>query len=254
MTRPPTIPSSRPSFVLSAAFKLVVAPDSDALGRTAASMIADQLRAKPDSVLCTAGGASPIPAYAHLANIAREQTSHIRIVKLDEWLDLKMTSPQTCESFQRRHLLGPLAIPDHRYLTIKSQPADPDAECKRVSAAIARFGGIDLAILGIGLNGHLGLNEPGGALQPFCHIEQLSPATLRHPMLHGAAAGTRRGITLGMHEILGARRILLIATGPQKAEPIRTLLSREITTGFPASFLWLHPDVTCLCDHAAAPQ
>ncbi len=237
----------------SRAFKLLVATDPETVGRTAASMIAHQFRAKPDTVLCTASGASPIPTYDHLASLTPGQTGQIRIVKLDEWLGLPMTDPHTCESFHRRHLLTPLAISDDRYVTINSQPADPGAECARVSAAIAQLGGIDLAILGIGRNGHLGLNEPNAALHPFCHVEHLAPASMQHPMLDGAIPGVHRGITLGMHEILSARRILLLATGPQKAAPIRTLLARQVTTTFPASFLWLHPDVTCLCDAAAAP-
>lgn len=240
--------------MLTPAFKLRVAADPESVGRLAGAMIADHLKAKPDMVLCTASGASPVSAYAHLAHLAQGQTSQIRIVKLDEWLGLPMADPHTCESFLRGHVLTPLAIPDDRYLTIDSQPADPGAECARVSAALARLGGIDLAILGIGANGHLGLNEPSSTLDPFCHVEHLTAASMQHPMLQGTSPGIYRGITLGMGDILGARRILLLATGSQKAAPLCTLLTRQVTTSFPASLLWLHPDTTCLCDHAAAPQ
>lgn len=127
-------------------------------------------------------------------------------------------------------------------------------ECRRIESEIQASGGIDLAILGIGVNGHIGLNEPAEILQSGCHVADLAPTTAGHTMLEGMADRVTRGLTLGMRDILGARRILLLAFGEQKAKPILELLKKRVTARFPASFLWLHPNVTCLCDQAAAPD
>jgi galactosamine-6-phosphate isomerase len=102
------------------------------------------------------------------------------------------------------------------------------------------------------MNGHIAMNEPAPSLRPFAHVARLTRATLSHPMLADAKSLPTHGLTLGMAEILAAREILLLVSGAGKREPLRNLLRHEITTGFPASFLWLHPNWTLLCDDEAA--
>ena len=189
-----------------------------------------------------------------MAADGRFPSDRMSIVKLDEWLDVPLGDPHTCESFLRRHLLDPLGLPDERYIGFDSQPADAQSECRRVEAEITRAGGIDLAILGIGVNGHIGLKEPAEYAQLSCHVSDLAPTTIEHSMLQGVTHHVHRGITLGIRDIRNARRILLLAFGDRKAEAVGTLLSQQISSRFPASFLWLHPSVTCLCDQDAAPQ
>lgn len=239
------------------AFTLFVAPDEEEASRQASLIIADQIGEKRNSLLCAASGSTPARTYAMLADMATEDrvpTDQTSIVKLDEWLGLPLDDPHTCESFQRKSLLEPLDISAERYIGFNSEPADEQVECQRIEAEIAQAGGVDIAILGIGVNGHIGLNEPADYLRSGCHVADLAPTTIEHAMLEGVSERVRRGITMGMRDILGARRILLLAFGEHKAEAIRQLLSKRVSTQFPASFLWLHPDVMCICDRAAAPQ
>ncbi len=117
---------------------------------------------------------------------------------------------------------------------------------------VAAEGPIDLCVLGLGVNGHLALNEPAASLLPTAHVARLSQASLRHPMLANSPKLPAYGLTLGMADILVSRDILLLVSGVNKREPLKRLLRREITTEFPASFLWLHPNWTLLCDQNAA--
>ena len=233
----------------------MVARDAEQVAQAAAALIADQVSAKPDSVICVATGATLTRAYALLAERASQcqfPTDRLRLVKLDEWLGLPMRADQSCDSYLRKHLLGPLNIPDENYIALDSEAPDTDAECERVIAAIAAAGGLDLAVLGIGTNGHLGLNEPGDSARPFCHVSMLTAETAGHAMLAGIDVAVTRGVTLGIGDVLRSRRILLLATGGHKAEAMRRLKRGTVTPALPASFLWLHPDVTCLCDAEAA--
>ena len=103
-------------------------------------------------------------------------------------------------------------------------------------------------MLGLGVNGHLGFNEPGPHLHPYAHVARLSADSLRHAMLDQARTRPTHGLTLGMADLLQARQVLLLVSGAAKSGPLRKLLAGEITTDFPASLLWLHPNVTLLCD------
>jgi len=232
-----------------------VCHDHEALSRKAARRIRNVLARKPDSLLCAAGGATPLRTYQLLAeHHTREPEAFgkMRLVKLDEWGGLEMNDPGSCENQMQTLLLAPLRIPAERYFGFDSNPADPEADCERVRRRLAAEGPIDLCVLGLGLNGHLAMNEPAASLKPASHIARLAEATLAHPMLAKAKSPPTYGLSLGMAEILASRQILVLVGGTKKREPLRRLLRPEITTEFPASFLWLHPKCTLLCDRDAA--
>jgi galactosamine-6-phosphate isomerase len=176
----------------------------------------------------------------------------LRILKLDEWGGLEMNDPSSCEGQLRDYLIEPLGVSSARYISFTSNPANPPAECARVGRLLKEEGPIDLCVLGLGMNGHIAMNEPAASLQPWTHIAQLAESTLRHPMLTGSRTVPTYGLTLGMAEILSSREILLLVSGTNKREPLKCLLKREITTNFPASLLWLHPNCTLLCDREAS--
>jgi galactosamine-6-phosphate isomerase len=231
--------------------------DHEAMSRCAADLILEELEKTPDLVLVAASGATPRRTYELVASSDRAKIgssagSPIRVVKLDEWLGLAPDDPATCDRDLLTCLLQPLKIPPHNYLGFQSDPDDPEQECTRIREALAAIGRIDLCVLGIGTNGHLGFNEPGDSLPAFAHVAELSATSLRHGMLQAARSQPRGGLTLGMAEILSARRILLLASGPHKRAPIQTLASARLSTQFPASFLWLHDDVWCILDREAA--
>ena len=231
-----------------------VAKSHEQLSQKAATLILEIVRQKPDLLLCLASGSTPTRSYERLAaqRQAKSTFQRVQIVKLDEWGGVDMNNPITCEQYLQRHVLDPLDIPPDRYEGFNSNSADPSSECARIERWITRNGPIDLCVLGIGTNGHIAFNEPGRALQPFSHVATLSDHSLQHPMLQASEHPPQYGLTLGMAEIMQARRILLLVSGSHKQAVLQQLCEREISSQLPASFLWLHPNVVCLCDEDAA--
>lgn len=231
-------------------------PDHEAISQRAADWLCERLRERPDSLISLAAGGTPARLYELLAERGRAEPALVascRFIKLDEWGGLAMDDPATCEHQLRRLLIDPLAAGD-RYTAFQSQPEDPAAECARIAAWLEANGPIDVAVLGLGINGHIGFNEPADALRPHAHVAKLSDASLTHDMLGRTTSRPTFGITLGMADLLQAREVLFLASGPAKREPLRRQLRGELTTLFPASFLHLHPRVTLLCDKAAYPE
>lgn len=229
----------------------------DRMSEAAADAIVDAAEGTQDLLWCVATGSTPTDTYELLAERPPTSTAPVRnarILKLDEWGGLAVEDPATCEQYLRRHVLGPLGVPEHHYVGFESDPDDPEAECQRIRQWLAEHGPIDLCLLGLGRNGHLGLNEPGPSLEPFSHVADLSAHSQQHRMLDEAERPPRYGLTLGLAEILQARQILLLVSGSRKQEALDRLVQPEVSTQFPASFLWMHPQVRCLCDHAAAPS
>ena len=192
-------------------------------------------------------------AYGLFAKRAANELSLVdrcRLVKLDEWGGLPMNDPATCEQHLRNTLVTPLAMAD-RYIGFESRPVNVEVECARVAKWLDENGPIDLCVLGLGLNGHIGFNEPADFLQPHCHVAQLSDASFAHSMVSGCDTRPTYGLTLGMVDLLRSRHILMIVTGETKRGPLERLISGRITTVFPASLLQLHGDVCVVCDAAA---
>ena len=237
--------------------RTAIEPDYEQMSRRAAGEIVGDLRERPNLLLCVATGSSPTRTYELLAEQRRENPdlfSRLRVLKLDEWGGLPEDDPGTCESYIRRHILGPLGVSPDRYLTFRGDAADPVDECRKLQAVLEQHGPIDLCVLGLGVNGHLGFNEPSDALHPGPHVAPLTEQSLGHPMVRHARGRVRHGLTLGMGDILCSRRILVLVNGPHKRDPLRRLLTPQVSTGFPASLLWLHPDVTVLADAEAAAE
>jgi galactosamine-6-phosphate isomerase len=236
-------------------FLFFVQSDYEEMSRRAARYLSTRVREKPDLLLCTATGGTPTRAYELFARSFdghRAEVSRLRVIKLDEWGGLPADDEGTCEAYLQRHLLGPLGVTDDRYTGFRPGAADPAAECDAVATALDEKGPVDVCVLGLGVNGHLGFNEPGPALQAHPHVAKLSEASLDHPMVRHARGTDLYGLTLGMGDILHSRSILLLVNGAHKREALRRLITGPVATEFPASMLWLHPDVTCLCDADAA--
>jgi galactosamine-6-phosphate isomerase len=232
-----------------------VCDDLEAVSRNAAQRILHALSRKPDLLLCPASGFTPLRTYELLAEHAAQHAADfrsLRVVKLDEWGGLAPDDPGACEAQIKTLVMGPLGITADRYFGFASNAADPQAECERIRRRLATEGPIDLCVLGLGMNGHIAMNEPAAFLQASAHVASLTESTLRHPMLADARSKPAFGLTLGMADLLASREILLLVSGAAKREPLRKLLRREITTNFPASFLWLHPNWTLLCDRESA--
>jgi galactosamine-6-phosphate isomerase len=150
-----------------------------------------------------------------------------------------------------KKLLDPMKVKRSRYQLFRSNSPNPERECERMARWLAANGPIDVCILGLGLNGHVAMNEPNRALNPYIHVATLARSSSRHPMLKSAQHRPRYGLTLGLHQILSSRKILLLVSGEGKRPILKKLLQSPVTTNLPASFLWLHPNTTVLCDQAA---
>lgn len=229
-----------------------VFPDHERASQHVAEWLVEHLRHKPNAVVCLATGATPMRAYTLFAERAVNERSLVdrcRLVKLDEWGGLPMDDPATCEQHLRSTLVAPLRMTD-RYIGFESQPANAEAECVRVAKWLDENGPIDLCVLGLGVNGHIGFNEPAAFLQPHAHVARLADATLAHSMVKHCDTRPKYGLTLGMVDLLRSRHILMLVTGASKRRPLERLISRRITTEFPASLLQLHGDVQLICDTA----
>lgn len=237
--------------------RLFVADTAKHIAPFTADRIEATLQHKPDAVFCAATGASPLTTYRELArraSSAPESFARFRLVKLDEWGTLSADDPASCEAYLRQELVSPLKISEDRYLAFAGNAPDPTAECARIDRQLDRWGRIDLSILGLGVNGHIGFNEPADALSETAHVAKLSDASLNHAMLTRTSAKPTHGLTLGMGQLLRSRQIILIVQGKTKTDPMHRLLTKQISTEFPASLLWLHPDFTIVTDREALAE
>jgi galactosamine-6-phosphate isomerase len=219
----------------------------------AGSFVISEIQKNETMLLCAATGNSPAGLYQEMAGKSASQRrifKNLKVIKLDEWGGVPENHPVTCEYYLRNRLLDPLEISAKNYISFASNPLESEEECKRIQSALDQQGPIDLCILGLGNNGHLGFNEPGPSLEPHCHVVKLSEASLQHTMVRSMEIKPPFGLTLGMKDILSARKILLLIAGENKEPVINRLLQRTISTELPASFLWLHQDVECIIDQS----
>ncbi len=226
----------------------------EALSSRARDIILKQLSLKKDLLFCAATGGSPTCTYELLAeeySASPDLFDEVRIIKLDEWGGLPMQHAGTCETYLQKHLLTPLDISADRYISFRSDSPDPQKECERIQQFLDKEGSIDICILGLGMNGHIALNEPAETLMLNCHVAHLTDQSLQHPMISDSEMKPEYGITLGMSDIFCSKLIILLISGSSKKEITKLFLSKEITTWLPASLLWLHPNVICLIDNDA---
>lgn len=227
----------------------------DTLSQKASDLLLTCIENKPDAVICLATGATPLLTYQYMATKARQRQtdlSKVTFVKLDEWVGLPLQTPGTCEHFLQQHVMQPLALREDQLIGFRSEGID-ETECLRVIHQIAQRGGLDLCVLGLGKNGHLGLNEPSMTLEPACHISVLDEKTRSHAMLQQAGKPVEYGITLGLKDIINAREVLMLIAGEGKKDAVELFLSKKISTLTPASLLWLHGKLTCLVDGSVYP-
>lgn len=228
--------------------KIINVHNYDALSKQGADILLDALRAKKDINICLATGSSPAKMYEYFVNTINEEKidiSNMTFTKLDEWHGVPKESSFTCDTFIKEHLLDKLLMQPKRVIAFDSETKDVDADLKRVQDQIDACP-IDIMILGLGMNGHLGLNEPGDSLTLPCHYAELDEKTKTHDMVNDQKV--EGGITIGLKGIFDSKKVLMIVTGSRKEEAFKAFMSQKITTNIPASLLWLHQDCTTLID------
>ncbi len=232
--------------------------DEDAVARAVAARVMKALRARPATVLGLPTGRTPVRLYARLRDAyaaGKVDFSRATSFNLDEFVGLPAEHPASYRSFMERHLFGAVNLPARRIHFLNGMAPDLEAECRRYEAAIRRAGGIDLQILGIGGNGHIGFNEPAAGLSADSHLARLLPGTRRSnaDLFDGRVRDVPwEALSMGVGTILRSRAVILMATGASKADAIAGTVRGPVTTRLPASLLQLHGDVEVVLDEAAA--
>jgi glucosamine-6-phosphate deaminase len=221
-----------------------------------AADLAARLRDEPRLRLCLPTGDTPSPVYARLAALAQAGAAPFgaaTIVALDEYLDLAPGHPARCDVRLRRELLDLLPVPPAAFHRIEVDDPDPAAAAARIDAVAAD--GLDLALLGLGANGHVGLNEPGSYADAPTRVVRTSAASRRAAAdRYGADPAPTAGITLGVARLLEAREIWLLVTGDRKASILARALEAPKGPDCPASWLRRHPALRVIADDAAAAR
>jgi len=236
--------------------KVITLNDEVAIGQAIGDRFCTLVQENPAAVLGLATGASPLPTYCRM--IARFHAGEVSFAKvhtfnLDEYCDLPATHPQSYRSFMQAQLFSQLNIDLQNTHFLDGNAADEVAECLRFDALIEQLGGVDLQLLGIGRNGHIGFNEPADAFTLGSFKVQLAPSTLEaNSMYFVDERMPTHAMTMGVGAILRAKEIVLVATGAAKAEAVKAMIQGKITPQLPASALQNHPNVTVYLDPAAA--
>ena len=237
--------------------RTIIYKDKKELGEAAAILFAARVIKKPDSVLGLATGSTPLDLYAALSGFSQKGAvdfSAARTFNLDEYVGLPATHAQSYAYYMRENLFTKINIlPENCHLP-DGMAGNPDAECEIYEQKIDAVGGIDLQLLGIGHNGHIGFNEPGDSFPTTTHCVALTPETIEanRRFFPSADDVPRRALSMGIGTIMKAREIVLIIHGADKAEITRKALNGPVTPRVPASILRVHPNVTVLLDGAAA--
>ena len=236
--------------------RLYRAKDYNDLSRKAANIISAQVIMKPDCVLGLATGSSPLGTYRQLIEWYKKgdlDFSEVKSVNLDEYKGLPKDNDQSYYYFMHQNFFKDINInPENTHIPNGMEP-DSEKECSRYNQVISDLGGIDLQLLGLGHNGHIGFNEPDTAFAKMTHCVDLAPSTIEANKRFFASADDvpRQAYTMGIKTIMQARKILLIVSGEDKAQILYDVLNGPITPQVPASILQLHSDVTVVADEAA---
>lgn len=238
--------------------EIVIHNDERAASRAAAQGVATLLRNKPNAVLGLATGSSPMRLYRELIRMHREaglDFSRVATFNLDEYLGIPSNHPQSFRTFMWQNLFSQINIRPENVHIPDGAATDIPASCAAYEQAIAAAGGIDLQVLGIGTNGHIGFNEPTSSFASRTRLKTLAPQTVRHNARFFGGDENQvphRSITMGIGTIMNARKILMLAFGDGKAAAVSAMVEGPVSSMVPASILQHHPDATVFIDEAAA--
>lgn len=236
--------------------KIYMTEDYQTMSRKAANILSAQIILKPNSVLGLATGSTPVGMYKQLVAWYEKgdlDFAEIKTVNLDEYVGLEPTHEQSYNYFMREHLFEHVNINPANTNIPDGLAADPAAECRWYNQVIRQLGGIDIQVLGMGRNGHIGFNEPGDAFELETHVVDLAKSTIEANSRFFASRDDvpRQAMSMGIKSIMMAKKILLMVSGEEKAEAVMRSFTGPVTPQVPASILQLHPYVTLVGDKAA---
>jgi len=236
--------------------KQIIYNDYTELSVKTAEMIAAIITDKPDALLCFPAGETSVGTFEHLVKLNKTgklSFKKCKIVGLDEWANIGEMKSENCFSFMKKHLFNHIDYKEENLCFFNGESADLKSECVKTDNFIRKHGPIDMMLLGAGMNGHLGLNEPGTSFDLYSHIVELDDTTkvVGQKYFSGKVV-LSKGISLGIKYIMESKTVILQMNGTRKAEIAKRLVDSEITTALPASVLKGHKNAYLLLDKEAA--
>ena len=235
---------------------VIVCKNYEEVSAKAAEIMVDVMKAKPACVLGLATGSTPVGMYQKLIekNRAGEiDFSAVTTVNLDEYYPISPDNDQSYRYFMNHQLFDHVNIDKAKTFVPDGMADDPDAACRAYEDIVASVGQVDIQVLGIGQNGHIGFNEPEDALFVPTHVTDLTESTIKANARFFASEADvpTKALTMGIGTILKAKKIIILANGASKKDAVAAMLTGRLSCNCPASMLNLHPDVTLICDEAA---
>ncbi|MCI8386856.1 MAG: glucosamine-6-phosphate deaminase [Clostridiales bacterium] len=236
--------------------KLYICKDYNEMSEKAAQIVGSVITLKPDCVLGLATGSTPVGMYTRLAEMNKEgklDFAEVKTYNLDEYYPIKPTNDQSYRYFMDKNLFDNINIDKANTHVLNGEAADPEAECAAYDKAVEAAGGIDIQVLGIGNNGHIGFNEPADKLVSETHKTSLTESTINANARFFESANDvpRHALTMGLAPIMKAKKIIMLVSGKNKHAALMEMLSGAITVTNPSTVLNLHNDVTVVCDEDA---
>lgn len=236
--------------------KIIKTADYNEMSRKAANLIGAQVIMKPNCILGLATGSSPIGTYKELIKRCEEgdlDFSQVKSVNLDEYKGLPRDNDQSYYYFMNHNLFDHINIDKANTHVPNGMEPDATKECANYEELIKSLGGVDLQLLGLGHNGHIGFNEPAEEFDKVTHCVDLQESTIEanKRFFESADDVPRQAYTMGIGTIMSAKKIVVVVSGEDKADIVKRAFSGPVTPSVPASILQMHPDVTVICDAAA---
>lgn len=236
--------------------KISIYSDYESLSRAAANRVIELLKEKPTAAICLPSGSTPHGMFRELVSAhkaERADFSQCTFIGLDEWIGLGANDDGSCRDLLDKDFLVPIELREDQIVFFDGLADDPLAECERINQAIALAGGLDLIVLGVGMNGHLALNEPGTSFDTYAHVSVLDITTVQVGQKYfKETTALSKGITVGIKHILEAKTAILIASGNAKASVVKRAIESPVITDFPASVLQEHANAEFILDRDAA--
>jgi len=236
--------------------KLFIGETYESMSKRAVEDMMEIIQPLKNPVLCTASGDTPAGLYKELINQVSKNKTDVSgwyFVGLDEWLGMNGNDEGSCRFHLNNQLFHPLHVPENNISFFDGRAKDLEAECDRIENFIKEKGGIDVAIVGLGLNGHVGMNEPGTSPSLHSHVAEIDSVTQQVGQKYfKEKQQLTKGITLGLANLTEARNVILLVSGSKKAEIVKQVLEEEISEQLPASLLRRHKNLSVYLDVGAA--
>ena len=235
---------------------IIVTKDYEEMSKKAAEYFSEVIKAKPDAVLGLATGETPVGMYNCLIDGYKKgelDFSSVKSVNLDEYYPISPDNDQSYRYFMNNKLFDHVNIDKNNTSVPNGEAKDVEEACRKYEEHIDSLGGIDIQVLGIGRNGHIGFNEPDAELIPYTHLTALTESTIEANARFFESENDvpKHALTMGIKSVFKARKIVILASGVSKSEAILAMTKGNISTQCPASLLCLHSDVTLICDEDA---